>query len=117
MKILKNPKTQKRARRHARIRAKIFGTKETPRLSVYRSNKFIYAQLVNDETGKTLCYASDKKGKGKTKTDRATEVGKTIAEEAKKQKIKNVVFDRGGFIYTGRVRAVAEAARSAGLTF
>ncbi len=117
MKTLQNPKTQKRVRRHARIRAKIFGTKDKPRFAVYRSNKFIYAQIINDETGRTLASASDKAGKGKTKTDRALEVGKIIAEEAKKQKVKDVVFDRGGFIYTGRVRAVAEGAREAGLKF
>lgn len=117
MRVLQNPKTQKRVRRHARIRAKVFGTKDKPRFSVYRSNKFIYAQIINDEKGVTLAAASDKKGKGKTKTDRALEVGKIIAEEAKKHKVEDVVFDRGGFIYTGRVRAVAEGARKAGLKF
>jgi len=117
MKTLVNPKQQKRARRHARIRAKIFGTKTKPRLSVYRSNKFIYAQLIDDKRGMTIASVSDKKAKGKTKTERAKEIGMLIGDAAKKQKIKQVVFDRGGFMYTGRVRAVGEGAREAGLKF
>ena len=101
------------------------GTKERPRLSVFRSNKFIYAQVINDMTGKTLTQANDLPLPGKagvkiaksTKTDRAKEVGKTIAENCLKQKITKVVFDRNGFKYTGRIKLVADAARAGGLQF
>lgn len=107
-----------RTRRHARIRAKISGTKDRPRLSVFRSNKYIYAQLIDDETGKTLVAASDiGVKKGKTKVERAREVGSLIAEAAKVKKIKDVVFDRGGFVYAGRVKSLADAARETGLVF
>ncbi|MDE7330551.1 MAG: 50S ribosomal protein L18, partial [Clostridia bacterium] len=108
---------------HARVRKKIKGTSETPRLSVYRSLNHIYAQIIDDTKGVTLCSAStmEKDVKAKiakmTKTDAAKEVGKAIAAKAKKLKIENVVFDRGGYIYTGRVQAVADGAREAGLNF
>lgn len=112
-----NQKTEKRNRLHKRIRAKIVGTKERPRLSIFRSNKFIYAQVIDDTAGKTLAAASDIKLSKGTKTLRAKEVGKLIGEACAKVKIKNVVFDRGGFKYTGRVKLVADEARAAGLKF
>ena len=93
------------------------GTHLRPRLSVFRSNKFIYAQAINDMTGKTLAQASDVKMTKGTKTERAKEVGKMIAEVCAKIKIKKVVFDRNGFKYTGRVKLVADEARASGLEF
>ncbi len=110
-------KSEKRARRHAKIRSKISGTAERPRLSVFRSNTSIYAQLINDETGETLASASDVKESKGTNIERATQVGKAIAEAAKAKKITEVVFDRGGYLFAGRVKALAEAAREAGLKF
>ena len=110
-------KTEKRTRRHARVRSQIVGSAEKPRLAVYRSNKFTYAQLIDDTTGKTLVSASDIKESTGTKTERATAIGKNIAEQAKKQSIAKVVFDRGGFKFAGRVKAVAEEARAGGLEF
>jgi large subunit ribosomal protein L18 len=101
-------KQMKIARRHKRIRATISGTSERPRLSVFRSNKFIYAQLIDDVKGHTFAEAHA--------TDAKT-VGVDIAKKAKSQKIDKVVFDRGGFLYAGRVKALAEAAREAGLAF
>ena|SRR3989344_713299 len=110
-------KQDKRIRLKKKIRTKIKGTSERPRLSVFRSNKFIYAQVINDAMGKTIASASDvKAGKG-TKMERAKEVGKAIAEACGKVKIKKVVFDRNGFKYTGRVKLVADEARGAGLEF
>ena len=118
MKTLKNPKLAKRARRHKRIRSRVFGTAAIPRLAVFRSNKYIYAQLIDDEHGVTLTSASDLGGGGKkTKTESASLVGKELAKAAKAKKITKVVFDRGGFIFTGRVKALAEAARGEGLIF
>jgi large subunit ribosomal protein L18 len=108
-----------RARRHRRVRGKIFGTAERPRLVVFRSNRGIEAQLVDDLEGKTLAAASWlhlKKFKG-SKTDQAAEVGKLLAENAKKASIETVVFDRGGYLYHGRVKALADAAREGGLKF
>lgn len=113
----KNQKIQKRTRRHARIRAKVKGISSRPRLSVFKSNKYLYAQAINDDEKSTLCGISDKTMKGKTKTDRAREAGKKIAKLLKEKKISHVVFDRGGFIYTGRIRALAEGAREGGLIF
>ncbi len=110
-------KQEKRIRLKAKIRARISGTKERPRLSVFRSNKFIYAQVIDDSTGKTLVQASDVKAKKGTKTDRAKEVGKAIAEACAGAKIKMVVFDRNGFKYTGRIKLVADEARASGLKF
>lgn len=114
-------KTKKaiRDRRHRRVRAKVFGTKEKPRLCVFRSHRHIYAQLIDDEKSKTLIGASDleiKKGK-KVKIDKAKEVGKLIAEKALGKKIEKIVFDRGGYQYHGRVKALAEGAREGGLKF
>lgn len=116
-------KNSKRVVRHKRVRTKISGTSERPRLSVYRSLNEIYAQIIDDTTGKTLCSAStldsEVKGQlaGKTKTEQAKVVGQVIAKRALSKKIKEVVFDRGGYIYIGRVQALAEAAREAGLKF
>jgi len=120
-------KQEQRERRHRRVRAKINGTKECPRLCVFRSNKYIYAQLIDDEKGKTLLSVTDKKPKPKTKTktkvkessniNSALEVGKILAEKAIEKKIKKIVFDRGGYKYHGRVKAIAEGARQGGLKF
>jgi large subunit ribosomal protein L18 len=110
-------KTLKRKRRHAKVRAKISGTSEKPRLSVFRSNKSIYAQIINDETGETLVSATDVKESKGTKIEKAAKIGKLIAESAKAKKITKVVFDRGGYLFAGRVKALAEAAREAGLEF
>lgn len=107
-----------RIKRHARVRSKIEGTSERPRLAVFRSSAHIYAQVINDESGKTLASGSDLKLSGKmTKTEKAAEVGKLVAAEAKGAKVKKVSFDRGGFSYHGRVKALAEAARAEGLEF
>lgn len=117
MSKIKNPR---RYRRHRRIRAKISGTAKVPRLSVFRSSKYIYAQLVDDVNGRTLISASDKeskKKKGQKKADRAKEVGKIIAKKAKERKIEKVIFDRGGYQYHGRVKELAEGAREGGLKF
>jgi large subunit ribosomal protein L18 len=111
-------KRQKRQLRHNRVRSQISGTSERPRLAVFRSSSHIYAQIIDDTAGKTLAAASsaDVKSKGK-KADLSTEVGTAIAEKAKAKKISKVVFDRGGYQYHGRVKALAEAARAAGLEF
>ena len=107
----------KRMRLKHKIRAKIAGTAERPRLSVFRSNQFIYAQIINDTTGKTLAQMSDIKMSKGTKTERAREVGKVLAEMCVKQKIGKVVFDRNGFKYTGRIKLLADEARKGGLIF
>ena len=112
-----NAKLEKRTRRHVRIRAKIFGTPEKPRLSVFKSNKHISVQLIDDENAKTLVSVHSREVKGKTMTEKAVLVGESIAEKAKARKIREVVFDRGGFIYTGNVKAVADGARKGGLKF
>jgi large subunit ribosomal protein L18 len=107
-----------RLRRQLRIRAKISGSAVRPRLSVYRSNANIYAQLIDDVNGNTLCAASDLKITDKlTKSQRAAKVGEEIAAKAKELNISEIVFDRGGFAYHGRVKALADAARSTGLKF
>jgi large subunit ribosomal protein L18 len=111
---------QARERRHRRIRGKVAGTAERPRLAVFRSNKGVFAQLIDDESGRTIAGASwlglKKSFKG-NKTEQATEVGKALAEVAKKAGIESVVFDRGGYLYHGRVKALAEGAREGGLKF
>ena len=112
-----NLKTIKRQVRKNRIRAKISGTKEMPRLSVFKSNKFIYAELIDDEAGVTLVASSGQMFAGKKKSEQALLVGTDIAKKAKDKKISKAVFDRGGYIYTGRVRALADAAREGGLKF
>jgi large subunit ribosomal protein L18 len=111
---------QARERRHKRVRKRLFGTAERPRLVVYRSNRGIEAQLVDDVEGKTLAAASWlqlKKGFKGSKAEQAAEVGKLLAQNAKAAKIREVVFDRGGYLFHGRVKALAEAAREGGLTF
>lgn len=114
---MKHSNISKRERRHRRIRARVSGTAQRPRLAVFKSNKFIYAQLIDDAAGRTLCAASDlKDGKG-TKVERAIAIGADIAEQAKKHNITSIVFDRGGFRFTGRVKALADSAREKGLVF
>ncbi len=110
-------KNDKRIRLKKKIRVKIQGTAVRPRLTVFRSNKFIYAQVINDITGKTLAQASDVKMTKGTKSERAKEVGLAIGAVCLKEKIKKVVFDRNGFKYTGRIKLVADTARAAGLEF
>ena len=114
---MSNTKQEKRIRLKKKIRAKIFGTEERPRLSVFRSNNFIYAQIINDEKGMTIVSASDIKDNKGTKGERALRVGKDVATKAKEMKVKNVVFDRNGFKYTGRVKMLADEARANGLEF
>lgn len=109
-------KKELKLRRHKRIRAKIFGTAARPRLSVFRSLSHIYVQLIDDVAGKTLASARDTEIKeGKTKTDKSMAVGKLLAERALAQKIESAVFDKGAFKFHGRVKAVADGAREAGL--
>lgn len=110
-------KKNKRNRRHKKIRAKIFGTKTRPRLCVFRSANHIYAQLVDDENNKIIASASDLKIKRKKegKITASAEVGKSIAKAAAEKKIDKVVFDRGGFVFHGRIKSVADAAREEGL--
>ena len=109
-----------RLRRHRRVRGKIRGTAERPRLAVYRSNRGIFAQLTDDDAGRTIAGASwldlPKTFSG-DKTEQAAEVGKRLAEAAKKAGIESAVFDRGGYLYHGRVKALAEGAREGGLQF
>jgi large subunit ribosomal protein L18 len=108
-----------RQRRHRRVRGKLFGNAERPRLVVFRSNRGIEAQLVDDLEGKTLAAASWlqlRSYKG-SKTEQAAEVGKLLAQNAKKAGVETVVFDRGGYLYHGRVKALADAAREGGLKF
>ncbi|NQU82637.1 MAG: 50S ribosomal protein L18 [Parcubacteria group bacterium] len=107
----------KKQRRHKRVRAKISGTVAVPRFCVTRTNTHIYAQLIDDEKGHTIVTAGDKGIKKGNKTEIAVEVGKLIAEKAKEKKIGKVVFDRGGYKYHGRIKAVAEGAREGGLKF
>ena len=119
----KRDRNEERVIRHIRVRKKISGTSECPRLCVYRSNAAIYAQIIDDTKGVTLVSASsldkdlEQSIKGKTKSEQAKLVGEAIAKKALNAKINNVVFDRGGYIYTGRVQALADGARSAGLEF
>ena len=108
-----------RLRRHRRVRGKVSGTAERPRLVVFRSNRGIFAQLVDDEAGRTLASASWlglRSHKG-TKTEQAAEVGKALADAAKKAGVETCVFDRAGYLYHGRVKALAEGAREGGLEF
>jgi len=114
---------QARQRRHLRVRKRVVGTSERPRLNVFRSDKHIYAQVIDDSVGHTLAAASTvdvqirDAAKGKTKTEQAILVGRLVAERALDAGIKRVVFDRGGYKYHGRVKALADAAREAGLEF
>ena len=106
-----------RMRRHNRIRAKVAGTATVPRLAIFRSARHISAQLINDDTAVTILSASDAKITKGSKVERAQAIGAEIATKAKEKKITKVVFDRGGFLYAGRVKALADAARSGGLQF
>ena len=119
--IKKESRNSMRVARHERVRKNIFGTSATPRLNVFRSNTGIYAQIIDDETRTTICSAStldkDLKIKNGSNVEAAKVVGKAIAEKAKKAKVTKVVFDRGGYLYHGRVKALAEAARENGLEF
>ena len=118
--IKKEARSVARERRHKRVRTKISGTPECPRLNVYRSNTGIYAQIIDDVAAKTLVAASTLDKEVKTKAsniEAAKEVGDLIAKRAIKAGIKTVVFDRGGYIYHGKIKALAEAAREAGLEF
>ena len=117
-------KLSPRKRRHVRVRAKVNGTSERPRLNVFRSSAHIYAQVIDDVAGRTLVSASDledevmqKAGDGAAKTARAIAVGQAVAERARAVGIDSVLFDRGGFLYHGRVKAVADGAREGGLKF
>jgi large subunit ribosomal protein L18 len=109
-----------RLRRHRRVRGKVRGTAERPRLAVFRSNRGIFAQLVDDDAGRTVAAASwldlPKSFKG-AKSEQASEVGKALAQAAKKAGVEGVVFDRGGYLFHGRVKALAEGAREGGLSF
>jgi len=105
-----------RERKHNKIRRRVIGSSEKPRLSVFRSNQFIYAQIIDDSLGKTLLFESDLKLKG-VKKEKSFNVGKTIAQKAVKLRISEVVFDRGGFLYHGRIAEVARGAREGGLKF
>ena len=110
-------KKAKRTRRHKRIRSQIFGTKETPRLSVYKSNKHISAQLIDDSSSVTIASAHSREVKGKNMMEKSAQVGESVAQKAVAKKITKAVFDRGGFIYTGNVKALADGARKGGLKF
>jgi large subunit ribosomal protein L18 len=116
---MKQTKEQSRLKRRKRIRGKVVGTAERPRLAVFRSNKGIYAQLIDDASATTIAAASSQQleAAAGSKKDRAAEVGKLIAERAKDKGIDRVVFDRGGYLYHGRVAALADGAREGGLTF
>jgi large subunit ribosomal protein L18 len=109
-----------RRRRHVRVRKAVIGTPERPRLSVFRSNRYLYAQVIDDKTGRTLAAASSQEASLRSKTlsvETATEIGKLVAERAKSAGVGAVVFDRGGFTYHGRIKALADAARASGLEF
>src|SRR5712691_9081214 len=108
-------KREARIRRHRRVRKRVTGTAERPRLVVYRSNRHIYAQLVDDQRARTLTAASDLAGAEGDKSSRAKRVGRVLAEQAKGLGVERVVFDRGGRLYHGRVKAVADGAREGGL--
>ncbi|MDO8619832.1 MAG: 50S ribosomal protein L18 [bacterium] len=111
-----NKKTEKRMRRHRRIRAKVSGTATRPRLSVFRSNRAISAQLIDDEKAVTIAAASSATLKGRS-AEKAQAVGKMIAEQAKAKKVTLAVFDRGGYLYAGAIKALADGAREGGLKF
>ena len=120
VKIRRGDKNVARSRRHTRVRKKVTGTTGRPRLVVTRSSRHLFVQLVDDLEGKTLAAASWlqlKKGTKGSKTEQAAEVGKLLAQNAKKANVETVVFDRGGYLYHGRVKALAEGARERGLKF
>jgi large subunit ribosomal protein L18 len=119
--IQKEDRNKKRKKRHLRVRKKLFGTAERPRLNVFRSSKNIYAQLIDDQTGTTLASAStleaELKGASGATVEAARNVGLLIAKRAQEKGLKSVVFDRGGYLYHGRVKALADGAREGGLDF
>lgn len=113
-------KTNKKFKRQTRVRAKIIGTKDRPRLSVFRSNRYIYAQIIDDEQGKTILGVSEKHletAKGMKKSEKAKALGLLLAKKALQKKVKKVVFDRGSYSYRGRVTSFAEGGREGGLKF
>lgn len=110
-------KKESRIKRHLRVRKYIYGTADKPRLAVFRSSQHIYAQIIDDKLSKTLVAVTDLKMTNGQKTKKAYEVGKTLAQKALKLKIKKVVFDRGGFLYHGRVAELSKGAREGGLEF
>lgn len=117
---MRGTRTDARRRRHNRVRKNVYGNAERPRLAVYRSNRYIYAQVIDDDAGRTLAAASSQEKKLRKKAltvDTAAEVGKLVAARAGEAGIASVVFDRGGFPYHGRVKALADAAREGGLKF
>lgn len=115
--MIKNTKIKNRIKRHESVRKSVFGTETRPRLCVFRTNAHIYAQIINDVDGLTIVATSDIKSKKGTKVESAKRVGEEIAKLALKKDIKTVVFDRGGFKYHGRVKALADGAREGGLQF
>jgi large subunit ribosomal protein L18 len=121
--MAKETRTQGRIRRHQRVRRKVHGTADRPRLNVFRSLTHIYAQVINDEDGSTIAAASTldpalrESLSSLTKVDEAKEVGKLVAQRAKEKGVESVVFDRGGYQYHGRVKALADASRESGLNF
>jgi large subunit ribosomal protein L18 len=117
MKQLKNKKIISRQRRHKKIRAKILVNNSVPRLAVFKSNKYIYAQVIDDVNAKTIASVSSIDTKGKTFMEKAKAVGLQVAKLAIEKNIEKVVFDRGGFVYIGRIKAVADGAREGGLKF
>ncbi len=112
-----NVKKEKRDRRHKRVRSKIFGTEGRPRLAVYRSNKALYGQLINDESGLTIMSVRTEVSVKKSPIEKAFDAGKRIAEEAKSKKLTQVVFDRGGFLYMGAIKSFADGVREGGISF
>jgi large subunit ribosomal protein L18 len=116
---MRGSRTDARRRRHFRVRKSVHGTEVRPRLAVFRSNRYIYAQIIDDEAGRTLAAASSQEPALRSKSlsvETAAEVGSLVASRAKEAGVESVVFDRGGFKYHGRVKALAEAAREGGLT-
>ena len=117
---MRGSRTDARRRRHTRVRKRVQGTATRPRLAVYRSNKYIYAQVIDDEAGRTLASASSREsamGKRTLTVDTAAEVGKLVAARASDAGVTAVVFDRGGYQFHGRIKALADAARESGLKF
>jgi large subunit ribosomal protein L18 len=117
---MRGSRTQARHRRHLRVRRKMWGTAARPRLAVFRSNRYIYAQVIDDDAGRTVAAASSQEPKLRKRTlsvETAAEVGRLVAARAKEHGVSEVVFDRGGFAFHGRVRALAESAREEGLQF
>lgn len=112
-----NSRSERRERRHRRVRAKVIGTAARPRLSIYKSNTRIIAQIIDDEAGRTIVAASSSLEKGKTPLERAEAAAQALAAKALEKKVKAVVFDRGGFQYVGTIKAFADAARAGGLEF